>query len=98
MQAGALRENTRRNESLDRGSVTVTGSATVTVAGTPGPIRIVTAAVACIQAADYDPTETAAVTIQLTGSNTFIIHCWDNAGVASVLPVTISWIAWGSLG
>lgn len=99
---GAIRENTRRNESVDRGLVTFTGgSATVTVTGTPGPIRQVTAAMACVLATT-SPGNGSVVTVGNIGSgggnaaNQFTIFAWVSQGAggtpaaASAISVTAS--------
>lgn len=78
---GAIRENTRRNESLDRGTATVTGSATVTVTGLPGPIRQVTRAVAWVETTSA-PADTI-ITVGNYSNNTFTIYAWKLTGLAA---------------
>lgn len=85
---GGLRENTRRNESLDRGTVSVTGSATVTVGGTPGPIRQVTSAAAWLEMttapADYIVTVGNIGTGGGNKANQFTIYTWKPTGGTTV--------------
>lgn len=99
---GAIRENTRRNESLDRGTAAVTGSLVVTVAGTPGPIRQVTHALACINSTTA-PDTGMVVTVSDFVNNTFTINVWkataagNTALIAATAAVNVEWIAWGNL-
>lgn len=101
---GAIRENTRRNESIDRGTATVTGSLVITVAGTPGPIRQVTHAEATLSSATAPAlTDAALVTVGSFTNNTFTIYVWkvtaanDATLIASAAPVSVNWSAWGNL-
>lgn len=87
--SGAIRENTRRNESLDRGTVSVTGSATVTVTGRPGPIRQVTRAVAWLESTSA-PADTI-ITVGNYSNNTFTVYAWKMTGLAgAAVPAPVA--------
>lgn len=105
---GALAENIRRNERLDRGNATVTGSLVVTVSA---PIRTVTNADAqivltAIGGAGLDPILCTVGNVA-GGSgnlaNQFTIFLWkatSNANptlIASTTATPVSWNAMGTL-
>lgn len=103
---GGLAENTRRNERVDRGQVTFTGSVVVTVAA---PMRTVTAAEATqiiTTAPGLGPSTITVGNIASGGgnlANQFTIFAWQPTSsanptlVAGTTSCTVQWDAWGTL-
>lgn len=98
---GALAENIRRNERIDRGTVTFTGSTTVTVAA---PIRQLTS-VDAIQVSSTAPGASGSTLTIAMGpaANQFQIFSWQPTSssvttlIAATAACTVQWQAIGSL-
>lgn len=103
---GALAENTRRNERVERGVVTFTGSTQVTVSG---PMRLITQILSLVQRGLVAPALTPAV-LTYSGpnedgnaANQFKIYSWmptsstAPALIAGTSAVTVSWAVIGNL-
>lgn len=103
---GAMAENTRRNERIERGSATFTGSTVITVAG---PMRQVTYADATQVIATAPGVGPSTITVGNIGSgggnaaNQFTIFAWQPTSnsnptlVAATTPCTVNWTALGNL-
>ena len=91
----------RYNDTLFRGQLSVTGSATVTL---PLPIRFAGFAQATIVAATAGVVNTGAiVTVGTFSNNTFKIFVWIPTSsslttlIASTTATPVDWMAWGSV-
>lgn len=97
---GALAENTRRNERVERGTLTVTGTGTVTV---PSPMRQITHFQLTMD--DGGTAIAAADPVQVSGSlnaagtiltiNTYLLVA--GALGPSITPVAVRYQIWGNL-
>lgn len=103
---GALAENTRRNERVERGQATFTGSTVITVSG---PMRTVTAAEATQIITTAPGLGPSTITVGNIGGgggnlpNQFTVFAWQPTSsanptlVAGSTPCTVQWDAWGTL-
>ena len=104
--AGALKEGypynygPRYNNTLFRGSLSVTGTATVTL---PLPMRFVKFPMATLQDTSPAGTDVALVTVGNISGSTFTIYCWKNTSsavttlIAATGAFTVNWMAWGDV-
>lgn len=102
---GALAENTRRNERIERGTTAsfASGSITITV---PPPMRQITAVFLTLQGGSAPGLGTSTLTYTIgTGanSNQFTIFAWMPTSatnptlIASTAATVVTWQAWGNL-
>lgn len=91
----------RNNETIFRGSVSVTGSQTVTL---PLPMRNVTHVVATLKDTSPAGTDVALVTVGNYSNSTFTIYCWKATSssvttlIAATSAFTVEWVAFGNVG
>lgn len=96
---GGLAENTRRNERVERGSVTFTGSTTITV---PGPMRTITAAFVEQVIGTAPGLGPSVFTVTFT-NNQLSIFAWQPTSStnptleAGTTAATVDWMVFGSL-
>lgn len=100
---GALAENTRRNERVERGQATVTGSLVVTV---PGPLKQITNAFVTINQSTAPGLDPILATVSIgTGANAnqITISLWKATSsanptlIASTTPTLVDWMVFGNL-
>lgn len=96
---GGLAENTRRNERVERGLATFTGSTVITV---PGPMRSITVAF-IEQVIGTAPGVGPSVFTYTISGNQLTIFAWQPTSatnptlVTGTSAATVSWMVFGSL-